>query len=165
MRVQQLQRLLITLRLVRALSMRPFTLITFDVDGTLIKGSGKSADASAHARAFSAALGNILGNGSPTALPADVLPREKYHGSTDGLICLNMAQEALGVPPEVAAKRLPELWQNMFEYFSALRDEEAVAGIGLLPGVLNTLTRLAKEESIICGLVTGNVEGLSLIHI
>ena len=55
---------------------RPVTLITFDVDGTLVQGSG-SSDASAHSRAFAAALGSVLGSGTPTALPAELLPREK----------------------------------------------------------------------------------------
>jgi hypothetical protein len=37
-----------------------FTLITFDVDGTLVKGSGQAADTSAHSRAFSHAVGAVL---------------------------------------------------------------------------------------------------------
>ena len=80
----------------QGLSARPFTLITFDVDGTLVKGSGQQAEASAHARAFAAAVGSVLGDGTPTGLPAQILPPEKYHGSTDGLICLNLARTALG---------------------------------------------------------------------
>jgi len=145
-------------------SPRPFTLITFDVDGTLVKGSGQQADASAHARAFAAAVGSVFGSGTPTALPAELLPREKFHGSTDGLIALNMARSAFGTPPEVAAPRLEELWRAMYDHFAALPDEEAAKGIEPLPGVLGTLRTLATEEMkshIACGLVTGNVEGIA----
>jgi hypothetical protein len=112
---------------------RPATLITFDVDGTLVQGSG-SSDASAHSRAFAAALGSVLGNGTPTALPAELLPREKFHGSTDGLILLNMARAAFGTPPEVAAPQLGALWRAMYEYVAALPDEEVAKGIEPLPG-------------------------------
>jgi len=143
---------------------RPFTLITFDVDGTLVKGSGDASDASAHSRAFAAAVGSVLGSGAPTALPAELLPREKFHGSTDGLILLNMARAALGTPPEVAAPQLGALWQAMYEYVAALPDEEAGKGIEPLPGVLDTLRALASSEMkqrVACGLVTGNVEGIA----
>ena len=116
---------------------RPVTLITFDVDGTLVQGSG-SSDASAHSRAFAAALGSVLGSGTPTALPAELLPREKFHGSTDGLILLNMARAAFGTPTEVVAPQLGALWQAMYEYVAALPDEEVAKGIEPLPGVLDT---------------------------
>ena len=113
---------------------RPVTLITFDVDGTLVQGSG-SSDASAHSRAFAAALGAVLGSGTPTALPAELLPREKFHGSTDGLILLNMARAAFGTPAEVVAPQLGALWRAMYEYVAALPDEEVAKGIEPLPGV------------------------------
>ena len=61
---------LVTLSYCSTVTARTFTLITFDVDGTLVKGSGQASDASAHARAFAHAVGAILGNGSPTPLPA-----------------------------------------------------------------------------------------------
>lgn len=51
-----------------------FTLITFDVDGTLVKGSGQAAAESAHAKAFSHAVGAILGEGKPVQKVANALP-------------------------------------------------------------------------------------------
>ena len=147
---------------------RPATLLTFDVDGTLVKGSGQSAEASAHARAFAHALGHVLGNGSPTPLPAEALPGAAYHGSTDGLICLRLAQAALGVPPEKAAPELPRCFRAMYEYCAALPDAEMTRGIEPLPGVLDELARLAAMRAderaarpLYCGLVTGNVEGIA----
>lgn len=143
---------------------RAFTLITFDVDGTLVKGSGQAAEASAHARAFAAAVGSVLGNGSPTPLPAEILPGPEYHGSTDGLISLRLAKAALDVPPETAATRLEDIFQEMYKYVAVLPDDEMAKGIEPLPGVLETLRELAREElrcKVMCGLVTGNVEGIA----
>ena len=80
-----------------------YTLITFDVDGTLVRGSGQAAEASAHMRSFAHGVGVVFGDGSPTPLPADILPGAGYHGSTDGLISLRLAKAALGVDASAAA--------------------------------------------------------------
>lgn len=147
-----------------ASSARSITLITFDVDGTLVRGSGKLAEASMHARAFAHAVGTVLGDDQPTRLPAELLPPEKYHGSTDGLIALNMAHEAFGTPPQTAKNRLPEVFSEMYSFFAGMSDENAVAGIEALPGVLECLTALAearRADKVLCGLVTGNVEGIA----
>ena len=168
------------------------TLITFDVDGTLVTGSGQAADTSAHARAFSHAVQQVLvtqkpaknGSGSdhqPIAIPpvADVLPRHKFHGSTDGLILLRLAHATLGISPEeiMMTKEedgdnsnnrnlLDEMMLCMYNYINELSDEEISHGLSLLPGVLDTLQVLASDEeelfqNTICGLVTGNVEGIA----
>lgn len=137
------------------------TLITFDVDGTLVRGAGRAAESSAHARAFAHSIGKLLGDGRPTALPADVLPPERYHGSTDGLIILNMARTALGLAPDAVLPRLPEIMAEMYAHFSQFDDAEAARGIEALPGVLAALRALAAEEGVLCGLVTGNVEGIA----
>ena len=152
---------LVTLSYCSTVTARTFTLITFDVDGTLVKGSGQASDASAHARAFAHAVGAILGNGSPTPLPAEVIPRESYHGSTDGWISLRLAQVVLGVQPDEAAPQLPAIFESMYHYCAELSDDEMTRGIELLPGVLETLRTLAARDDVICGLVTGNVEGIA----
>ena len=106
----------------RALSL---TLITFDVDGTLVRGSGQSSEASVHARAFAHALGTTLGDGrTPTRLPREALPGPKYHGSTDGLILLNLARAELGLAPATAAPRLPELMNSMHEFVASRADAD-----------------------------------------
>lgn len=139
-----------------------YTLLTFDVDGTLVRGSGQRHDASAHSRAFAAAVGQVLGDGQPTPLPADALPPSLVHGSTDGLICLNLANAALGIGTDVSAPRLPDVFRAMYEYCAALTDAQMVDGVEPLPGVLETLNALsARRESVVCGLVTGNVEGIA----
>ena len=55
-----------------------FTLITFDVDGTLVKGSGQAAAESAHAKAFAHAVGTVLGDGKPVTKVADALPASTF---------------------------------------------------------------------------------------
>ena len=139
------------------------TLITFDVDGTLVKGAaGQSAESSAHARAFSHGLSEVLAAGAKTVpLPAEVLPTAKFHGSTDGLIALRLADAVLGIPPSEATDNLPQIFRSMYEYCAALSDEEMTFGIDPLPGVLETLASLAGRSDVVCGLVTGNVEGIA----
>jgi hypothetical protein len=67
----------LTLTLLLPISTFAFTLITFDVDGTLVKGSGQAAAESAHAKAFSKAVGQVLGSGPPVTPVADALPVRK----------------------------------------------------------------------------------------
>ena len=140
-----------------------FTLITFDVDGTLVKGSGKAADSSAHSRAFGIACGKILAEGgAETELVSKVLPRRDFHGSTDGLILLRLARQALGVQPEEASKALPQMMDSMYDYIRGLTDEEVARGIQALPGVIDRLNELKlMKHTVACGLVTGNVEGIA----
>ena len=147
-----------------------FTLITFDVDGTLVKGSGQAAAASAHTRAFSYACGKVLGDGIHPVRPvAQALDTKDYHGSTDGLILLRLARATLGVDQEVSPETLERLFDTMYEYIAALEDDEVATGIQPLPGVLDHLATLASLQqrqaatggALACGLVTGNVEGIA----
>jgi len=140
------------------------TLITFDVDGTLVSGSGKKADASAHSRAFGYAVEMVLGDGNPAQakLVGDVLPKELYHGSTDGLILLRLARATLGIEPNESNPRLDEMMNIMYGYINDMQDTEIARGINPLPGVIDALSTLANhKETISCGLVTGNVEGIA----
>lgn len=139
-----------------------FTLITFDVDGTLVKGSGRAAAESAHARAFSHAVSEILGGGKQITPVAEALPRHLYHGSTDGLILLRLARAALEVEPIEANKSLHQMFDCMYNYISAMDNDEIADHITPLPGVIDHLTTLAgMKEQVLCGLVTGNVEGIA----
>eukprot|EP00980_Cylindrotheca_fusiformis_P012529 scaffold3079_cov119-Cylindrotheca_fusiformis.AAC.5 len=136
------------------------TLITFDVDGTLVKGSGQSAR-SAHAKAFSVAVGQVLADGPPVSPVAEAIPVHLYHGSTDGLIVLRLAKATLGMDSTEAYKRLDDLFACMFQYISSCSDEEIAQHISPLPGVIDQLKTLAKMKEVKCGLVTGNVEGIA----
>ena len=141
-----------------------FTLLTFDVDGTLVSSSGWAE--SAHGRAYPHAVKTILGNSAekPVNVPSvpDALKREEYHGSTDGLILLRLARAALDTQPPTAAAHLDDMFACMYDYIAELDDEEVGAGLTVLPGVIDTLERLADmNDEVICGLVTGNVEGIA----
>lgn len=138
------------------------TLLTFDVDGTLVKGTG-TADVSAHSKAFAYGCGKILSpDGKPTTPVAQVLERKKYHGSTDGLILLRLAKASLGVEPEEAVPKLKDMMDSMYHYISKLDDATIADGIDVLPGVLENLKYLSQmKRNVMCGLVTGNVEGIA----
>jgi len=54
----------------------------------------------------------------------------------------------------------------MFDFMEKLDDTQAVAGIAPLPGVVSALKHLAGVRArsrgrLLCGLVTGNVEGIA----
>merc|ERR1711957_186183 len=58
--------------------------------------------------------------------------------------------------------RLDEMMNIMYGYINDMQDTEIARGINPLPGVIDTLSTLANhKESISCGLVTGNVEGIA----
>ena len=119
---------------------------------------------SAHGRAYPHAVKTVLGQGQHDvpSVP-NALRREEYHGSTDGLILLRLARAALQTPPQRAAAHLDDMFACMYDYISELGDEEVGAGLTVLPGVIITLEALADMdgEDVICGLVTGNVEGIA----
>lgn len=137
------------------------TLLTFDVDGTLVHGSGRAAAESAHARAFNHAVSTLYNDGRPVTPVAKALPRRLYQGSTDGLILIRLAQATCGVSPTQAHQDLDRLMQIMYQYMQNVSDEEICEHIQPLPGVLDQLTTLAAMPDVACGLVTGNVEGIA----
>lgn len=149
--------------------MKPITLITFDVDGTLVRGSAAHPDATIHAKAFLHAAGKLFGGKesfeTECDTPLDFIPHEKYHGQTDGLILLNLIKHAFDVPAHEASPKLKELFSIMYDYFGRFPDSEIAKSALPIPGVLETLAKLASDKSrkgyFMCGLVTGNVEGIA----
>lgn len=95
-----------------------------------------------------------------------MIPPERYHGSTDGIIALNLAHFGFGIPPSEAITELPRVFGEMTKYVSARSDEEVASGIDVLPGVMETLRNLALPRykgRVLVGLVTGNVEAIARI--
>ena len=145
-----------------------YTLITFDVDGTLLHSPHKQHSSTtstanggavdvdqqrptAHSRAFSHAVGHVLGNDNnnkndPCSIAPvhTLLPREHVAGSTDGLILLRLARAALHMEPLVVLPQLDALMHSMDTYMSTLSDAEIACDIQPLPGVLDTLKLLAS---------------------
>lgn len=147
-------------------STTPTTLITFDVDGTLVQGSGDAARHGVHAQAFHHAMQTLDSSNhdkKAESIPniADALPRRLYHGSTDGLILLRYAQAVHGLSPDQVLPQLDDLMQGMYDFVMTQTDEAIREHLTALPGVLETLTRLQTMPHVQCGLVTGNVEGIA----
>jgi phosphoglycolate phosphatase-like HAD superfamily hydrolase len=148
---------------------KPVTLIAFDVDGTLVRKTAATGKADPHARAFMHAVGKHYATDSDFmskyTSPIDFIPENKYHGNTDGLILLNTLKYAFDIPCTQSAAALPELFSTMYQYFASLPDDEISAGIAPIPGVISTLSNLARMQQtgdhVLCGLVTGNVEGIA----
>lgn len=149
---------------------RAVTLITFDVDGTLVQGSSEGAQRSVHARSFAHAVGKVFGQKTDWELtvpsPTMVIPPARYHGSTDGIIALNLAHFGYGIHPSEAIPQLQRVFREMTKYVSTCSDEEVASGIDVLPGVMETLRNLALPRykgRVLVGLVTGNVEKIARI--
>ncbi len=117
------------------------TLVLFDIDGTLIRDGGAAA------KAFDRAFGDLFG------LPGASAAVDK-HGRTDLAICRDAARHALGRdlrPEEIETlqalylDRLPEALATSENY-------------QVLPGVTALCNELARDDRVLMGLQTGNLE-------
>ena len=158
---------IIAVAIVGAATKKSVTLLTFDVDGTLVQGSSEAASRSVHSRAFNHAVSKVYNDDRVAELghPLAVIPSEKFHGSTDGLISLNLAKFGLDLDTSVTFPLLQSVFEEMHAFVASHTDAEVSEGIQALPGVITTLEQLAaiqrSEGNILCGLVTGNVEGIA----
>ncbi|XP_074556061.1 uncharacterized protein LOC141811886 [Curcuma longa] len=128
-------------------------MVTFDIDGTLIRSTGSSSN-HLHRHAFSHAFLQVFGLQDATI---DVV---QHHGQTDPLILVDAAIH-YGVPPDVARERLPEMKLKMIEYAKE-HTGEVGEGLEVLPGVTSLLDNLSSNNVTI-GLVTGNFEEIAWI--
>nr|GMD98096.1 uncharacterized protein LOC109147156 isoform X1 [Ipomoea batatas] len=123
-------------------------MVTFDIDGTLIKSSGLL-----HRQAFSHAFLQVFNvKGSIDAI--------KYHGQTDPAIIVKTLVH-YGIPYELANGKLPILKSSMVDYVKSHAEEDIVKGLEVLPGVETLLQRLSSQKNVIIGLVTGNLEEIA----
>ncbi|KAI8477326.1 MAG: halo-acid dehalogenase-like hydrolase [Monoraphidium minutum] len=126
----------------------PVTLVSFDIDGTLIRSAGQDANR-LHKEAFSAGFQRVFGIDTHI----DVV---KHHGGTDPLIAVKVMMHH-GIPKSTALERLPELEAAMTDHFTR-HQERAGQGLVLLPGVRQLLERLQERPDVATCLVTGNLE-------
>lgn len=124
------------------------TLISFDVDGTLIGSVGDAAN-KLHRRAFAFCFKEIFGIDTTI----DVV---KHHGSTDPLIILAVL-EYHGIPKEKAMPKMADLQASMINFFQE-HQSEAAQGLKLLPGVKELLATLQANPKVATCLVTGNLQ-------
>jgi len=124
------------------------TLVSFDVDGTLIKSVGEKAN-QLHKQAFSHCFRAVFG----VDTDIDVV---QHHGGTDPLI-IKKVLEHFGFSGTQVMERLQDLQDAMLRYYD---EHRATAGDGLevLPGVVDLLEALKLRGDVATCLVTGNLE-------
>eukprot|EP00892_Ulva_mutabilis_P003181 jgi/Ulvmu1/12864/UM098_0049.1 len=127
------------------------TLITFDVDGTLIESVGTESN-KLHKEAFAEAFKQIF----DIDTHIDVI---KHHGGTDPLVLMRVLMEAHGVSKEQCMDRMEDMKRVMLEYYTA-RKERAGDGLQLLPGVKDLMQKLNRLPNVRTALVTGNLEAI-----
>lgn len=126
-------------------------LVSFDVDGTLIRSRGSRANA-LHREAFARAFEEVLG----VSASIDCV---QHHGSTDPLILVAVAEHH-GFSRQKAMELVPAMEAVMERAFAAHAAERASEGLEVLPGVeaLLRALRAAGEDRVRTCLVTGNLE-------
>jgi phosphoglycolate phosphatase len=124
-------------------------LVTFDVDGTLVRSVGTDAN-QLHKAAFRHAHVAVFGPVADVSI--DVI---RHHGCTDPMVSARTLG-AVGISAHHAAERWPEVSRKMVEYVNDHGDRAAV-GLDVLPGVLSLLEQLQSRGCLV-GLVTGNLE-------
>ncbi len=123
-------------------------LVLFDIDGTLLLTNG------AGRRAITAALAEEVGDISS-------FEAIRFDGKTDPQIVGELLQAA-GYSEPHARARVSELCRR---YVTLLEREleERTTRVSLLPGAFTLLERLEKHDSVVLGLLTGNLrEGAAL---
>uniref|UniRef100_A0A7C8Z7L3 Phosphoglycolate phosphatase n=1 Tax=Opuntia streptacantha TaxID=393608 RepID=A0A7C8Z7L3_OPUST len=126
-------------------------LVTFDIDGTLIRGAGPNSN-QLHRQAFSYSFNQVFGIDGTI----DVI---QHHGSTDPAVLVNTLVH-YGIPSAVAVEKLPVLKSKMVEYAKA-NTRDILKGIEVLPGVESLLQVLSSKNNVFVGLVTGNLEEIA----
>lgn len=129
----------------------PKTLVTFDVDGTLIRAVGSDAN-KFHKDAFAYGFKKVYGLDTHI----DVI---HHHGSTDQLVAADVLRFH-GVDEKNIWEKMPKMCEAMLEH-AASASEEAAAGLELLPGVKELLETLAARDDVVVALVTGNLEPIA----
>lgn len=126
-------------------------IVSFDVDGTLVRSLGDDAN-KLHKEAFAEAFKQVFG----LETTIDVID---HHGSTDGLILVRVV-EYHGIDKKMALDKLPEMQSVMVEYFERHKERAAV-GLEVLPGVEILLRKLQQLDHVYVGLCTGNLEPIA----
>eukprot|EP00879_Flechtneria_rotunda_P032466 GHRR01035676.1.p1 GENE.GHRR01035676.1~~GHRR01035676.1.p1 ORF type:complete len:161 (+),score=49.62 GHRR01035676.1:178-660(+) len=129
-------------------SSKPVTLISFDVDGTLIHNIGKDAN-KLHKECFTAGFKKVFGIDTHI----DTIP---HHGGTDPLIVIKVLEHH-GIPKAKALAKLKEVEEVMIRHFLE-HQERAGLGLETLPGVEKLLKLLQGRDDVATCLVTGNLE-------
>ncbi|KAF4757626.1 hypothetical protein FOZ63_001823 [Perkinsus olseni] len=132
-------------------------LVTFDVDGTLVRSVGaNSAERNRwHHLAFAAGMKEVfdIDDADVTAIP--------HHGMTDMLIARDLAVH-YGCPPQEVTDDKVAAVMKVMDKFGREHFDKFGEGLEILPGVQSLLKTLSEDykDKVIVGLVTGNVESI-----
>jgi phosphoglycolate phosphatase len=116
-------------------------LALFDIDCTLIDAHGVGGRA-------------MLGAIAATYGVSGSLEGYAFHGRTDPGIVTDLATR-WGASGDVVRSGLDEC---LADYMRLLEEEVAETDIEVLPGVRELVTALARDERVLLGLLTGNIE-------
>ena len=127
------------------------TLVTFDVDGTLIHTVGANAN-KFHKDAFAHGFREVYG----VETTIDVV---SHQGSTDMLISAAVMRHH-GMSEEAIAERMQAHCAAMSRY-ALERKADAADGLELLPVVKTLLQKLSSRDDVVVCLVTGNLQPIA----
>lgn len=134
---------------------RPPRLVTFDIDGTLLKSLGPQGNA-AHHNAINSAVKATFGiSVNVTDVP--------YAGSTDKAILRNMCTLA-GVDGETIDSRMPSALADAASRIDSLISKNTDNSHLVLPGVIDVLNAL-KSRGCTVGLASGNIEKIAWVKL
>lgn len=123
-------------------------LILFDIDGTLLHCGAQLRPV------LASALDEVFG-------ATGDLDGYDFSGKTDSRIVLDLAASA-GIPRAEAERSLGEVRERYLEKLARCLVRE---GMRLMPGVTETLERLAARSDAVVGLLTGNWEPAARIKL
>ena len=129
------------------------TLVTFDVDGTLIRSHGQSANA-LHKSSFAAACSNCFQIDTH-------IDQIEHHGGTDPLILIKLLFCVHGIAVADVQAQLPRLKREMVSYYEDNMTSSSNDGLVVLPGVCELLDSLQQLDNTLSCLVTGNLEPIA----
>jgi phosphoglycolate phosphatase-like HAD superfamily hydrolase len=127
-------------------------LVTFDVDGTLVRSTGADANYF-HKEAFRRA--HVAVHGHRADISIDVI---KHHGCTDPMVSARTLGAA-GINAEEAAAKWPAVAAEMVAFVKE-NEHQANVGLDVLGGVGALLQQL-KSRGALTGLVTGNLQPIA----
>lgn len=130
---------------------RPPRLVTFDIDGTLLKSIGPHGNA-AHHQAVNEAVQKTF---EIDVKVVDV----RYAGSTDMAIMRSMCNRG-GVPSSIIDKKLSAALEYAASRIDTLLDPNADLSHLVLPGVISVLEGL-QMRGVSLALATGNIEKIA----
>lgn len=123
-------------------------LILFDIDGTLLHGSGCGRSATR------AALIEVFG--TPTGID-----QHKFGGKTDWQTLIELL-EVEGIDRATIAERLPAFEQSLARHMA---DAVRVFDVHPLPGALEAVQRVRQRDDLLTGIVTGNMRATAPIKL